>query len=352
MPRASEAPAENQVVKLLLIGDGKGGKTFYAGLAAEQGFNVLYLDGDVAAPTIQQLPPKAKENIYLLPVGDRSNPTLSHDYIDFMVKFTSESKLIWDDTNMRTADRKTDLSDSEVWTIHPGRLDHNWILVIDSWTSLVQSCMLWAAREHGVDLADTNSAQMRNVYSSSGMKLTQILVIIQRIKCNVICIAHPDEYVKQKRPEGQKMGSIAEKDMVVEWTKMIPKSSSKPHAMTMAKFFTDVAWMTSNPSGTERQLDFRLDPSKISGGHFNEKKAIDAYSFANLVKAIGGFVPAVNAPIDSVIEIAPRGTYEAPAPAAKLTLNGGAKDSTPAKVEVAASGGSKGFAALIGNKAK
>ena len=344
MPRASEAPPERQYCKLLLIGDGKGGKTHFAGEAAEH-FNVLYLDGDVAAPTIQQLSQKAKENLYLLPVGDRTQPMLTHDFIDFMVKFTTESKLIWDDTNAKVGKRSDDLSQSEVWTILPAALSHEWVLIIDSWTSLVQSCMLWAARAHGVDLSDTNASQMRNVYSSAGMKLTQILTVIQRIHCHVIVIAHPDEYVKQRRPEGKRVDQIKESDMIVEWTKIIPKSCSKPHSMTMAKFFTDVAWMTSNPSGTERQLDFRLDPGKISGGHWNEKKSTKDYSFANLVKQIGGAVPSAHPPIDSVIQISPKGSYEPVTPGSKVL---GDKSSDAPKSEAEAP--KKGLAALIGKK--
>lgn len=347
MPRASEAPTQRQLVKLLLIGDGKGGKTFFAALAAEENLNVLFLDGDVASPTIMQkdFPAALREHIYILPVGDRSSPILSPDFIQFMVKFTTESKIIWDDTNALTASRRDDLSESEVWEILPAAMDENWVLVIDSWTSLVQSCMLWASREHGVDLSDTNAAQMRNVYSSAGMKLTQILVIIQRVKCHVIVLGHPDEYVKQRRPEGKRVDQIAEKDMIVEWTKIIPKSSSKPHSMTMAKFFTDVAWMTSNPSGTERQLDFRLDPGKISGGHFSEKKSIKDYSFGNLIRQIGGATPATRAPIEPVITIHPAGTYEGAGPSKVLQ---GDKDSPkPAGNDAPAAPAKKGLAALI-----
>ncbi len=351
MPRASAPQTERQLAKLLLIGDGKCGKTHFAGEAGDSNFNVLYCDGDVARQTIHQLSAKAKDNIYVLPVGDRTMPMLTHDYIDFMVKFVVEGKLIWDDTNARVAKRSDDLSESEVWTLRPGGLDHNWVWVIDSWTSLVQSAMLWAAREHGVDLSDTNAAQMRNVYSSAGMKLTQLLVVIQRIGCHVIVIAHPDEFVKQRRPEGKRVDQIQEKDMIVEWTKMIPKSSSKPHAMTMSKYFTDVAWMTSNPSGTERQLDFRLDPGRVGGGHWQEKKSIKDYSFANLVKLIGGTIPSAVAPIDSVIEISPIGTYE-PVQAGGKVL--GVKESASPKADSAptpTAPAKKGLAALIsGNK--
>lgn len=347
MPRASEAPTTRQLVKLLLIGDGKGGKTFFAALAAEHNLNVLFLDGDVASPTIMQkdFPAALREHIYILPVGDKSNPMLSHDFIDFLVKFTTEGKIIWDDSNTKVAKRTDDLSESEVWEIFPALMDENWVLVIDSWTSLVQSCMLWASREHGVDLSDSNAAQMRNVYSSAGMKLTQILVIIQRVKCHVICLGHPDEYVKMKRPEGKTVQNTKEADMIIEWTKVIPKSCSKPHSMTMAKFFTDVAWMTSNPSGTERQLDFRLDPGKISGGHFSEKKSIKEYSFGNLIRQIGGATPEVRASIDSVIKISPKGTYEGAAPAKVLQ---GKTESVPAQTDgKPAAPAKKGLAALI-----
>lgn len=344
MPRASEAPTERQQVKLLLIGDGKGGKTFYAGLAAADGYNVLLLDGDVASPTIMQkdFPAELREHIYILPVGDKSHPQLSPDFIKFMVRFTTESKLIWDDTNAVLAEKRDVLDESEVWEISPALLDTNWVLVIDSWTSLTQSCMLWAAREHGVDLSNTSAPQMRDVYSSAGMKLTQILVIIQRVKCHVICLSHPDEFVKQRRPEGKSVANIKEADMIVEWTKMIPKSCSKPHSMTMSKFFTDVAWMTSNPSGTERQLDFRLDPNKISGGHFNEKKSIKDYTFGNLVKQIGGDVPATRASIEPAIVIHPKGTYVPPAAVGKV-LTESAKPDAASSAKPAP----KGLAALM-----
>lgn len=347
MPRASEAPETDRLCRLLLIGDGKIGKTPYAGLAGEQGFNVLYLDGDVGGPTIASLPAKAKENIYLMNVGDRfDGGAIGHQFVDFMVQFFSTPKVLWNDSEGKLLVRGTDTASLEVWELYPSKFDYTWVLVIDSWTSLVQSCMLWAARANGVDLANASLSQMREVYKASGMKLTQFLVIIQRIKCNVIVIAHPDEFVKLDKPEGVRIKDINEKDLKVAWTKMIPKSSSKPHALTMSKFFTDIAWMEANKAGTERRINMRLSDERVSGGHLNDMKTMQEFNFARLVKAVDGNVPTVNAPIEPALIIHSAGTYEAPSVVGKVL--DGTKDSavvvadtapvpaTPPKVGLAA----------------
>lgn len=353
MPRASEAPETDRLCRLLLIGDGKIGKTPYAGLAGEQGFNVLYLDGDVGGPTIASLPAKAKENIYLMNVGDRfDGAAIGYQFVTFMVAFFGGSKVLWDDSNGKLLDRKDDTSEIDVWEIFPGHLNYNWVLVIDSWTSLVQSCMLWAARSNGVDLADASLSQMREVYKGAGMKLTQFLVIIQRIKCNVIVIAHPDEFVKLDKPEGIAIKNIQEKDLKVAWTKMIPKSSSKPHALTMSKFFTDVAWMEANKAGTERRINMKLSDERVSGGHLNDMKTMQEFNFARLVKAVGGHVPTVNAPIEPALYIHPKGTYTPPTPVGKIL--DGTKDSAvavaDASIKQPALPPKVGLAALMGGK--
>src|SRR3546814_4333696 len=62
--------------------------------------------------------------------------------------------------------------------------------------------------------------------------------IIQKMPCHVIVIAHPDEYQKKKMPDRSTQRSVSEADMEIEWTRMIPKSSSKPHGLTLGQFFT------------------------------------------------------------------------------------------------------------------
>ena len=327
MPRASEAPPTDKRVRLLLIGDGKIGKSHFAGLPGEQGFKVLYLDGDVAGPTITSLPAKAKENIYLMNVGDRLNGgAMQHRFADFMTDFFGSINVQWNDTDSTKLTKSTDVDNVEVWEIRPALLDHNWVLVIDSWTSLVQSVMLWAAKSHGVNLADTNTPSMRPVYQSAGNKLTQWLAIIQNIGCHVIVIAHPDEYTKLDKPEGLKVKDVKETDLRIAWTKMIPKSSSKPHSLQMAKFFTDVAWMEANKAGTERLLNFKISDERVSGGHFNDRKPMEEYSFVALVKQIGGMIPSEQSPTTPALTMHAKGEFQFPSAQGKV-LNAGTKDS-------------------------
>jgi len=357
MPRASNAVTTNNFARLLLIGDGKIGKTYYAGLPAESGFNVLYLNGDVANETIQQLPDKAKQNLLVMNVGDRlqDGGAIGTQFVQFMMEFFGKIKVLWNDTDSKILTNKDLVGEGivgkDVWEIFPSKLNYNWVLVIDSWTSLVQSAMMMVARAEGVDISAASSAQMRAVYAGAGQKLTQFLVIIQRIQCHVIVIAHPDEFVKQERPEGVRVKDIKETDMRVLWTKMIPKSCSKPHALTMAKFFTDVAWMETNPAGTERRLNFKLSPERISGGHWTDVKKMEEYSFAKLIALVGGFIPTENAPLEPALVIHENGSF-APAEAKVLQNSDSTTDSPVAAGNTtSAIQAPKGFAALMAKKA-
>ena len=276
--------------RLLLIADGKYGKSYYAGMAGAH-FNVLYLDGDVAAETIQQLPAAVRRNIYLLSVGDTiDSGRIDHNNADFLTSFFTESTLLWDDTRQKLVSRKDDLSESEVWEIKPAKMDNNTVLVIDSWTTAVMSLMQWAADAEGVDLMDTDSPEMRPIYAAGGNKATQWLRIIEALPCHVIVVAHPDEFVKQEKPTGR-VKDAKEGDMKVLWTKMVPKSTSKPHSLTMAKFFTDVAWLEASPTGTTRYINFRISDERISGGHYNDRIEMEKRWFHDLVKQLGGIVP-------------------------------------------------------------
>lgn len=304
MPRMDQAPPDERLVKLMLIGDGKIGKSFFAGMAANDGFNVLYLNGDVATQTLSLLPIEAQRRIYMMNLADTiMGGVRDTKFIDSMQAFTSQITVRWNDDLQRIASRND--KTNTIWEIKPGKLDHNTVLVIDAWTGLVESIMQQAALANGVDLANASTTQMRPVYQSSGLKATAMLQIIRAVKCHVIVICHPDEYQHKTAPEGKRVQDVKENDMVIDWTKMIPKSTSRPHGLQMAKYFTDVAWMEMSPSGKERRLNFTVKADRISGGHFDGTKSTEEYSFANLVRKIGGHVPDPNhtPPIDGWLTI-------------------------------------------------
>ena len=300
MPRMDSPESEaqgdaNTLVKLLLIGDGKLGKSHYAAMAAACGLNVLYLDGDVALPTIRKLPLEVRSRIYHMDIRDTILGGQRDSRMwEVMKEFTSTVEFRWNDSQGRPA-KRADVG-AEIWAIKPGRMDHTSVLVLDSWTSFTESVTLAAAIDNNVDLAEASTSQMRPVYQMAGLKGTQMLQMIRSMRCHVIVLAHPDEYSHTTKPEGRKVKDIKEPDLIIDWTRMIPKSTSKPHGMQMAKYFTDVAWMATNPSGSERLLDFRMKDDRVSGGHFNGRENTDKYSFANLISEVGGRLPNKSEP--------------------------------------------------------
>lgn len=293
MPRMDQPNESDSLAKLLLIGDGKLGKTHYAGMAAAAGFNVLYFDGDVGRPTLASLPLEARRRIYAIDCADSlGGGVRDHKFIDTVQEFIKNSTFQWNDTKHRIAERADYKSATdEIWEIKPARMDHTCVFILDSWTGLSESMMTAGAEAYSVDLGNATTTEMRPVYQAGGLKSAQILQSIRSLRCHVIVLSHPDEYSHTTKPEGKKIKDIKETELVVDWTKMIPKSTSKPNSLTMGKYFTDIAWLETNATGSERLLDFRMKDSRISGGHFNDRKNVEEYSFANLVRKLGGSVP-------------------------------------------------------------
>jgi hypothetical protein len=280
MPRMDQATETSQLIKLLLIGDGKAGKTRFAGEAAADGFNLFYLSGDVAAPTLAQLPIEAKKRIYFIDaVDDISGGMRNHRFIDTVTELTTNIKFRWNDTEHRIAKHK---DEGEVWEISPARMGSDCIFVLDAWTSLVESIALKCAFKAGVDLANATTTEMRPVYQSSALIATSLLQVIRSFPCHVIVLGHPDQYEHRVAPEGKKVKDLKETDMIIEWTK----------------------WIV-------RRLDFRPKQDRVGGGHFDGHKDTKEYSFANLVKAVGGTVPDGNQSIDHWLNIIPAGPREA-----------------------------------------
>lgn len=325
-----DGPAEsNGLCKALIIGDGKIGKTWWAGQAAKDGFNLLYIDGDVGRPTLQQLDISARRRIYHMDVRDTlAGGVKDYRFLESMIEFTTSITFKWNDTQGRVA-KKSDPATDTIWEIKPGQMDHNAVLVLDSWTGLTESMMTAGAQVNGVDLANATTPEMRPVYQSAGLKASQILQCIRSIRCHVIVIAHPDEYSHTIKPTGRKVSDIKESELIIDWTKLIPKSTSRPQALSMAKYFTDILWAESNATGSERLINARLDPNKISGGHWTDRKKFEEYSFANLVRHLGGTVPTETPDMSGWFRVVEPGEREAAAAEPKKILDG----TTPSQME-------------------
>src|SRR3954471_24718077 len=104
MPRMDQAPPSERLIKLLIIGDGKIGKTRYAGSAAAAGFNILYMDGDVGAQTSAMLSTPAQQRIYLMNVSDtNASGKRDHKFVDNFSEFSTNPVMRWNDTQQKIA---------------------------------------------------------------------------------------------------------------------------------------------------------------------------------------------------------------------------------------------------------
>jgi len=298
MPRMSEDTPRSTLMKLLLVGDSKIGKTYYAALAAKAGFNILYLDGDVGATTISSmvrsgiLSAEDASRIYLIDCRDTiAGGKRDTRFVEFINEFTSSIKFRWNETENRLA-RRNDTG--EIWEICPAKMGEGDLIIMDSWTAYAESVMLWCARANSVDIASASTSEMRPVYQGGGLKTTEMLQVIRSLPCHMIAVGHPDEYQHTTNPDGRKVGAVKEVDKVIEWTKGVAKSTSKPQGLQMGKYFTDVGWMELSPDGKERRISFKPSNDRVVGGHFSEVKSIEEYSFANMIKQIGGRLPTSN----------------------------------------------------------
>jgi len=320
MPRASQASPQHQLVKALVIGEGKCGKSDWAARAAEAGFNVLYMDADVGSQTIAGLTrdeinpvnPSVLDRIFILNCSDELvSGALDYRFVNMFKKFCTASPTFrWNDTQGRefSISQDGDPCADEIWEIKPAAMDHNSVLVIDSWTALAQSAMNWACDELGLDpieISEAERVKMRGVYQAAGEKLTMFLQMIRSARCHVIVIGHPREFTKTEKTPGKSVAQ-RESDMKVLWTKMVVRSSSNNHAFEMPKYFTDLAWIEVDAMG-RYMIDFRASNDRISGSHFNARvNTRNEGSFANLVKHVGGTLPNENggpASIDSWLTI-------------------------------------------------
>lgn len=318
MPRGDHMPANLTLMHALILGEEKAGKTTWLLEAAEQGFNVLLLDGDVAQQVIHRLSDKAKTRVFYMDISDDlvggTDPRMIQTVADFLVAST----FLWNDRTQREYSRARDPHDAEtgaaldeIWEIKPGRLDHNWVLGVDSWTTLSYSAKLAKANDLGESIADVEKIE-RSIYSGTGNRLTNILFTQQKAPCHTVIIGHPAIYEKRRSQPGKTVkDAMKENDQIVEWTKTIPISSSNPHGYSMGKFFSDIGWFDVDKWG-KRVLNFLKTGERISGGNLNSKGDPKTdHRFVDLVRAIGGHVPdpAGDTPLGAGFAIHPAGTF-------------------------------------------
>jgi hypothetical protein len=353
MPRGDSMPASHQLIHALICAEEKAGKTTWLLQAAEAGFNVLLLDGDVAQQRIAELSPEAKARIFYMDVSDRLVGDADPRMIRIVANLFTSTVFLWNDSKQDMYSPTKDPHDpesgaclDEIWEIRPGRLDHTWVLGIDSWTTLQYSAKLDKAASLGVDIADVEKIE-RNIYSGVGNRLTNIAVTQQKAPCHTVVLGHPTQYEKRKSQDNMTVREATrENEQIIEWTKMIPISSSNPHGFTIGKFFSDIGWIDVSPTG-KRTIDFTKTSRRTSGGNLDSKgdPKVD-HRFEDLVRKVGGTVPDGSQGIGDGLIIHPAGTF---IPASKNKVALGSK-SQPLQASTSQPKQVKGLAGFGGLK--
>lgn len=316
MPRFPDLPAEDTLARILNIGFSKSGKTHWGAEAAEAGFNVIYLDGDNSKQTISKMSKEALKRIYYF---DCSNTMKMPRFNRIIHAAITETPLMWDDTQQRIWRRGMTpiIPENRYWEVDFTKLTSNDVVITDTWTQLVWSIMWDWALDHGEDLGDMEQAN-RSMYQGIGNRATAMIQTLKYLPCHLIVNAHPDEYIKRKPQKGRQK-SQKEADVEIEWSRMIPKSTSKPHGLTLGKEFNDILWIEAGHLNA-RRIDARTNPGREGGSHWTEIKSTEEYSFANLVKAIGGAAPIKQDSCAGIIEYEP-GEFSPPTPGGNKIIN-------------------------------
>lgn len=354
MPRGNAMENHTPLLHIMLLAEEKAGKTSWLLAAAEAGFNVLLMDGDVAGPRIHELSDDAKSRVFYMDVSDDLVGDNDPRMIRVVADFFTSSKYLWNDTHQRQYSRATDSHDpetgaalDEIWELRPALLGRDWVLGIDSWTTLSYSAMLAKGQDLGVDLADIEKAE-QNLYQGVGNRLTNIAITQMKTRCHTVVIGHPSQYEKLANPSGEKVGNVKAKDKVVEWTKMIPKSSSNPHGYSLGKYFSDIGWIDCDKWG-KRKINFEKTSTRTSGGNLNSVgDPRTDHRFADVVKAVGGFVPDGKQGTGPGLTIHPAGTFIPAVPVAKPALVLGKKAASAPVAAPSKVTGVKGLGGLVG----
>lgn len=259
-------PPYNQAVELpklniLIYGPSHTKKTWWAVNAAEAGFNVLYLDADRNPHVISNLSKKAQARISYVNIRDGLKTAVAGQFLTLLAK---GERFVWDEQRrcqVRLATMYEE--DHTYYVVDPSLLTSNDIVVLDSWTALVQSATLDYANTNNIDRSDAEKTEWDG-YGWQGNYLSWLLGQLIGLPSHLITIGHSAVYEKYK---GEK------KNRQLEWQRTQIVSSSGPHASKLPKFFTETYPFII--SGSSHKIDLRVVADRDGGSRFLDPKLYD-----------------------------------------------------------------------------
>lgn len=287
-------PKEEILLRELIYGLSQRKKSWWAGAAANAGFNVLVLNGDKPATIYRQLPEAAQSRIRIVNVFSQ------YHFADIVARLLRGDKIWWDITASTKAIVGMQNPAHEHFVLDFGKLTKSDVVIVDSWTALSQSAVHKISEDKKIDLSELDKIEW-NLYGPTGMHLTWMLEKFKKILANLIVIGHEDIYEKHKKgPDGKPLSDI-------EFTKVQPVSVSRPHAQLLPKYFTDTLYFymvgisnyISSEATSERDCGSTTVPPKTWKW--------EELQFKDLCIAAGIPLPSGDVPMPAV-EYIPAGT--------------------------------------------
>jgi len=311
MATASELLANgNMLLRILAYGPAKSKKTWWALNAAQAGFNVILLDGDDGWQIASQQPAAALERISIWQIKDQMKTPM---FAPVLARLLKNSNIVWDESVHKLESLRPN---ENCVKLDLDKLDSNCILVMDSWTALVNSMIMQFARENSIDLTEADKNEWE-FYGWAGRLTTWMLNKLKSLKCHVIVVAHSTVYEK-KTGKG--------KSAKTEWARRQPISTSGPAAMQMADKFSDVLFF--HVHGSAFKIDTSGADDKDGGSRVIPPKDYqwNELQFVDICKAAGIRLPGSDNPfLDFAIT----------APATLQTKSPGVIQAKAATIEVA-----------------
>ena len=137
--------SHDMLLRIFLYGDIKTKKTWWAGKAAEAGYNVLLLDGDDGWHILNNIAPAARKRIQVVNMTDnRGHPI----FAAALSRLLKDGKMVWDEKAKKSAKLSPN---GDCMAVNLDLLDANCVLIVDSWTAICRSLMLQYARENMIE---------------------------------------------------------------------------------------------------------------------------------------------------------------------------------------------------------
>lgn len=249
--------ASGTPLKALIYGYGKTRKTSWAGSVAKTYMNGIYCDCDNSIPVLGSLlTPEEQAKLNYIDISDEVNQAKASWFVAALAK---GKPFIWDEVDRKVV--KSRPAGHNCILVNPSLFTASDVLILDSYTQIVNSLFIQYALENGIDMAEANKLEWDD-YRWAGQLATFLLTSLMALKCSVILISHVKTYEKKRKDKFGKEELLGYRTQ--------PISVSNAHAETISKYFGEVYYFFKQGTGTK--ISTKTTDSVDCGSRFLEPK--------------------------------------------------------------------------------